>query len=283
MLLVVALRLRRYRVLLGCLVLSLVFHFLIVPLLVRLFGTPHGSDQAFEVVYEAPISTLELTRRLAVRPDPVNRKLIERKPIEQKPIERKPQPLPPPIPARTLQQPARARIVAAHLPVLARTAHRQVERTQSETIDLAKQQVVFEKTIAQLREQDNPVADAQHPVQAPASQPQRYTFNIAESVGTGPKAEGILTPVRSWHDGSYDYYYVQYWVQYDDGTTETGYVPWPIRYLPAEDPFVLHLEHFPLPGPLADFSLPANTNVHPLITFCLEHRDEFSTCPIEHD
>jgi hypothetical protein len=72
-------------------------------------------------------------------------------------------------------------------------------------------------------------------------------------------------------------------VEYEDGTTETGYVPWPIRYLPKDDPFLLHREHFPLPGPLADFTLPRNTNVHPLIAFCLEHRDELSTCPIEHD
>jgi hypothetical protein len=270
-------------VLLACLVISLVFHFVVVPLLVGLFGISRGTDQTLEVVYQAPISSLELRRSVFVRHEAV----------------RKAQPLPQPSPLRVPQQPRvnhqplirpQTRAVPAreiaeiHPPVLSRPLHHDVARAhEQQTIDYARQQAAFEKTIAQLREQDDPVADAQRPVQPAASQPQRYTFDISKSVGTAPQAEGVLTPVKSWHDGPYDYYYVQYWVQYEDGSTETGYVPWPIRYLPQEDPFLLHRQHFPLPGPLPDFALPPDTNVHPLIAFCLQHREELSNCPIHHD
>ncbi len=170
---------------------------------------------------------------------------------------------------------------AIHPPRL-RPKRRDAVHASSQTIDLAQQQAAFQKTIAQLREQDNPVTEAERPVQV-ASEPQRSAYNFSQSVGTRPQAEGVLTPVRSWHDGPYDYYYVEYWVQYEDGSTETGYVPWPIRYLPKQDPFQLHLQHFPLPGPMPDFALPSDTRVHPLIAFCLEHRGELSNCPIERD
>ncbi len=160
--------------------------------------------------------------------------------------------------------------------------HARVSQPQiTSTIDFARQQAQFEKTIAQLRREADPllnVARAQ-----PPSAPKRYSFDFAGSIGTGPHAEGILTPVKSWHDGPYDYYYVEYDVQYADGSTETGYVPWPIRYLPQTDPFLLHWAHFPLPIPLADFVLPAGADLHPLVAFCYEHRSELSDCPIEHD
>jgi len=263
----VRLRLRRYRVLFGCLVLSLVFHFVVVPLLVGLFGVQRGVNQPLEVVYEAPITTLRMMHRAVTPHHPVQRPRIL--PQAQR--------VPPPQPRPQPQVAA-----AIHPPDLPRPIRRNAVHAPSETIDLARQQAEFQKTITQLREQDNPVAEAERPVQV-ASEPERFTFNVSQGVGTRPQAEGVLTPVKSWHDGPYDYYYVQYWVQYEDGGTETGYVPWPIRYLPKQDPFLLHLQHFPLPGPMPDFALPADTRVHPLIAFCLEHRDELSNCPIEHD
>jgi hypothetical protein len=142
--------------------------------------------------------------------------------------------------------------------------------------------VQFEKTIAQLRRQSDPLAGAARPVETPAA-PKRFAFDFRGSVGTSPQAEGILTPVKSWRDGPYTYYYVRYWVQYADGSTESGYVPWPLRYLPQTDPFLLHWEHFPLPAPLPDYALPTDTDLRPLVAYCYEHRGEFSDCPIAHD
>lgn len=150
------------------------------------------------------------------------------------------------------------------------------------TIGAAQQQAIFEKTIARLREQNNPLISAARPAATPEA-PKRYQFDFSGSVGTAPSAEGILTPEKSWRDGGYDYYYVRYWVQYADGSTETGIVPWPLRYKPSQDPFRLGLEHFPLPAPMPDYVLPSGTNLHPLVAFCYAHRDDFPTCPIEHE
>lgn len=141
-------------------------------------------------------------------------------------------------------------------------------------------QVDFEKTIAMLRARNDPLAAAARPVPSPAAR-KRYTVYFSASVGTGPSSEGILTPVNSWRQGGYQYYYVRYWVQYADGTTETGIVPWPLRYPVSNDPFRAGLRHLALPVPLPDYSLPAGTILHPLVAFCYAHRDELASCPIE--
>lgn len=255
---------RRYRVLLWCLVFSLAFHFLVVPLLVMLLGFHHAVKPVQEVVYQARSSSLQISRR-PPRPRPASI----------------PKPVTPPhaLPRPQQQQQQAQRREVARIEPHARVS---VPRISSSGIDFARQQAAFEKTIAQLRRESNPVLSAARAVQTPsASRP--YTYDFAGSFGSSPHAEGVLTPVKSWRDGPYDYYYVEYSVQYADGTTETGYVPWPIRYLPRSDPFLQHWEHFPLPVPLPDFQLPADANLHPLIAFCLEHRSELSDCPIEHD
>ena len=150
------------------------------------------------------------------------------------------------------------------------------------TLDLAQQQADFEKTIARLRRQNDPVASVEHSVRTSDSV-KRYVSDFSESIGSAPHGEGILYPVDSWHADGYDYYYVRYWVQYPDGTSENGVVPWPLRYLPGQDPFRLGIQHFPLPAPLADYTLPAGTSLHPLVAYCYEHRGELSSCPIYHD
>lgn len=154
-------------------------------------------------------------------------------------------------------------------------------RQSTTSLNLAQQEQTFEKTIARLRSENNPIVSAARAVVTPAA-PKAFTYNFSGNFST-IHAEGILSPVKSWREGPYDYYYVRYWVQYADGSTETGYVPWPIRYLPASDPFRLHYEHFPLPVPLPNFQLPSGTDLHPLVAYCLEHRDELSDCPIAHD
>lgn len=265
---------RRYRVLLWCLLFSLAFHFLIVPLIVSLLGFHHTAKPVQEAVYQTRSSSLTIARR-PPRPRPASI----------------PQPVTPPhrvaqtktAPAtqqaqRPQQQQAQRREVARIEP----HARVSAPRISSSGIDFAQQQAAFEKTIAQLRREGNPVSSAARAVEPPSA-PRRYSYDFSGSVGSSPRAEGVLTPVKSWRDGPYTYYYVEYSVQYADGTTETGYVPWPIRYLPQSDPFLQHWEHFPLPVPLPDFRVPADANLHPLIAFCLEHRSEFNDCPIEHD
>jgi len=267
-------RLRRYRLLLWCLVLSLAVHFLIVPLIMGLFGFRRTAVEPKEQIYQATSSSLELARvarprpaRPLQRPQPQVRPQPQQQPVQRTPVQPRPQ----------LQRPQQRQV--ARIEPHGRIAVPHVSRQQ---LNFAAQQAQFEKTIAQLRRESNPVVSAARPVETPGA-PKRYTFDFHGSVGTAQQAEGILTPVKHWQREGYNYYYVQYWVQYADGTTETGYVPWPLRYVPQNDPFVLHWEHFPLPVPLPDYVLPPGTNLHPLVAFCYEHRGEFSDCPIAHD
>lgn len=200
------------------------------------------------------------------------------KPVEKQPVVQQhvaahtqPRPQPRPQPREVRREIARIDPRSVHPP----PAH-------AIALDAAQQQQVFEKTIAKLREENNPLVSAARPVPSPEA-PKRYSYDFSGSVGTGPHAEGILTPEKSWREDGYTYYYVRYWVQYADGSTETGIVPWPLRYKPAQDPFRLGLEHFPLPAPMPDYVLPPGTNLHPLVAFCYEHRGEFPTCPIMHE
>lgn len=259
-------RLRRYRLLLWSLVLSLLFHFVIVPLVLGLLGFHREIPQPRETVYQVSSSSLQLARRTIPQPHRMTQ----------------PQPVPAHPPAhpqvrQAAPPPQERREIARIRPDAPRTA-----RHVTSTMGFEQQQVQFEKTIAKLREESNPLVSAARPVATPGAV-KRFSYDFSGSVGTAPQAEGILTPVKSWHDGPYDYYYVQYWAQYADGSTETGYVPWPIRYLPKNDPFLRHWEHFPLPVPLANFALPPGTNLHPLVAYCYEHRTEMPSCPIEHD
>lgn len=262
---------RRYRALLWCLALSLAFHFLIVPLLVSLFGVRRDMQTA-QLTYEVrQSSALRISRRTQPRPASVPHPQVVHEPhTAARPQQQQRQ---------AVQPPKEQRREVARIEPHA-TIH--VPRISSQSVNFGQQQALFEKTIAQLRRESDPVLSAAK-AQAPVpSAPKRYAVDFSGSFGT-PHAEGVLTPVKSWRDGPYDYYYVQYSVQYADGSTETGYVPWPIRYLPQVDPFLQHWEHFPLPVPLHDFKLPPGTDLHPLVAFCLEHRSELSDCPIEHD
>ena len=262
---------RRYRTLAWCLVLSLVLHFVLVPLIAGLFALHATSAKPVqEVVYRT--SSLSLQQRVPARP-------------QQRPL-RRARSQPPP---RRTAPAARARIATAAAPRQLRELTRINPRAaisvpRVTAFDPQAQQAQFEKTIARLRSEANPLSGvAQAPAAAPApAAAKHYAFDFSASMGAAPHAEGVLTPLQSWRDGPFTYYYVRYWVSYADGSTETGIVPWPLRYLPKDDPFLQHWEHFPLPSPLADFRLPPGTNMHPLVAFCFAHRDEFNSCPIEH-
>lgn len=261
------------RLLAASLFFSLVFHFVLGPLLVWLFGArltpvPPAPDV---VVMRITSSTIRHAAHTKPQPRhlPVQRPAPQARPVRQQ----RPQPEPKPV------QPQPREVKRE----LARLDPRSINPPPAHAIALgaAQQQAIYERTIAKLRAENNPLISAARPV-SQAAAPKHYTFDFS-GVGTAPDAEGILTPVQSWHDGGFNYYYVRYWVQYADGSTETGIVPWPLRYRPSQDPFRLGLEHFPLPAPMADYVLPGGTNLHPLVAFCYAHREEFPNCPIEHE
>lgn len=258
------------RLLAVCFFLSLAVHFAIGPLLFWLLGIRPSPNKPPDVTYVITSSSI----RHAPKPRPRVAPRVEKPQPHPERVQTRAQP----VRDRPQPQPAAARRE------LARFDRRSINPPPAHAVSLnaAQQQAMFEKTIAKLRGENNPLVSAARPVSAPEA-PKHYSYDFSGSVGTAPSAEGILTPEKSWRADGYDYYYVSYWVQYADGSTETGIVPWPLRYRPSLDPFRLGLEHFPLPGPMPDFVLPSDTNLHPLVAFCYEHRGEFPTCPIQHD
>lgn len=183
--------------------------------------------------------------------------------------------------AHAAPPPPRPRIEIAHITPHA-LAYQPKDTKSHANVIAPLPQVDYSKTIAKLRAANNPVAAAQGPVNVGAHT-HNYSTDFSTSIGTVGSGQGYLEPVQSWHADGYDYYRVHYEVEYPDGTTETGIVPWPIRYLPQADPFRLGIHHMPLPGPLPDFVLTPDIVLHPLTKYCYEHRDELSDCPIAHD
>lgn len=223
---------------------------------------------------------------------------VETMRVTQLRLERRP--APPRAQARPVVHPAhvaaRAQAISVKLPVLAPPRHRELAKITSRALEYAPPrspahaqthallpQVDYQATISKLRSQNDPLLGAERPVEHTTTTQKHYASDLVTSFGTSPGSLGVLTPVTSWHQDGYNYYYVRYYVQYPDGAVETGTVPWPLRYLPSSDPFALHIEHFPLPLPLPDFTLPSGTNLRPLISYCWEHRMEVSSCPIAHD
>lgn len=223
-----------------------------------------------------PDATMSVVTALAIErrppPEPVRRQKAEPPvPAKAQPRVQMPRAVPPPRELARIEPRAAVAQPRPHIAVHVRA-----------TVNTALQQVDFEKTIARLREQNDPVQQSQAPVE-PHETVKRFTYDFSQVAGSAPRGEGILEPVQSWQADGYIYYYVRYWVQYPDGTTETGVVPWPLRYLPSQDPFKMGLHHLPLPVPLADYALPSGTTMHPLVAYCYEHRDELSSCPIYHE
>jgi hypothetical protein len=144
---------------------------------------------------------------------------------------------------------------------------------------LQAQTRAFEQTIAQAKAANDPVAGAANTSQNPAST-KRYAMNLQGEFAK-PQPEGILYPSKRWVDGPYVYYYVTYTAVYADGSTETGVVPWPIRFPLGQDPFARGVHHMPLPGPLPDYVLPSGVAMTPLVKNCFDHRYQY--CPIEHE
>lgn len=210
-------------------------------------------------------------------------------------IEKKAPPPPPPAETKVQEQPVHSHAVVARaaqppprprVEIARITPHAiayQPKDTRSHANLVAPlPQVDYSKTIAKLRQENNPVVAAQQPVNVGAHT-HNFSTDFSTSIGTVGSGQGYLDPIQSWHADGYDYYRVHYEVEYPDGTTETGIVPWPIRYLPQADPFRLGIHHMPLPGPLPDFVLTPDIVLHPLTKYCYEHRDELSDCPIAHD
>lgn len=189
-----------------------------------------------------------------------------------------------PQPQHALPQPQHVAAAAPHAAVVPPhiTRTRSVTPPQPHVLtqaDLDAQTRQYERTIAKAKAANNPLAGIANAAVKPES-PKRYTFNIASEVGS-PLPNGLLVAIDSWHRGGYTYYHVHYDVEYADGEQESGDVPWPIRYPPGADPFAQGIHTMPLPGPPADWSPPAGTQLAPLLKNCYDHR--YTYCPIAYE
>jgi hypothetical protein len=124
----------------------------------------------------------------------------------------------------------------------------------------AAQLAALQSRLAAATQAINHVDPLAVPSTEPAA-PKRYALDMAGSAGNLTHGQGILRPIRSWQHDGYTYYYVSYEIVFSDGTSDSGDVPWPIRYLPADDPFTKPPHTIPLPPPLPDFVLPAGTHL----------------------
>lgn len=196
-----------------------------------------------------------------------------------------PQPVKQPVPApeqpKTIAQQPQQQTPVRPEPVRTPSQRRELSRPQRPDLaaQLAADNHAFERTVAHLNAQNNPLAGDAEPTEAPAA-PKRYTLNLSGKFGH-PEPEGILYPLKRWTDGANVYYYVRYSAEYADGSTEEGVVPWPIHFPLRADPFARGIHEMPLPGPPEGYLAPEGISMEPLVRNCYDHR--YAYCPIQHE
>jgi hypothetical protein len=83
---------------------------------------------------------------------------------------------------------------------------------------------------------------------------------------------GVITPTRHWvADDGRNCYYGRYELEYSDGASEDGEIPWPFCYAPSADPFLLPPHPIPFPLPLAGYVLPPGTELTPIERDVYDH------------
>jgi hypothetical protein len=129
---------------------------------------------------------------------------------------------------------------------------------------LARDQAGFAKEVAQLNRQNDPHSIPTIDPAARASSSKTYQFALPSTSHGSEHGNGIITPVRSWRDGSQDCYYGKYEYTYANGSMEDGSIVWPFCYDADEDPFKEPPHPIPFPMPLPGFKLPADADMPPL-------------------
>jgi hypothetical protein len=142
----------------------------------------------------------------------------------------------------------------------------QLPRHASEPSHLSQQQLEqiesdMSRTIAAARSNSNPLVV---PRQTPGA-PKHYQIQMSGVAGDLRGYEGVCDPIKTWYQGSFDYYYVTCNVQAMDGSLQRQAMPWPIHYPASRDPFngsmtpeqVERLNHeVGVPGPDPGWRLP---------------------------
>jgi len=88
-------------------------------------------------------------------------------------------------------------------------------------------------SIAHDRDRENPLAGT-----ATSTQPtmKHYGMDVSTLTAGGVNHHGLCSPVKSWFEDGWDYYYLTCNVRASDGTYDVESIPWPVRYRPSADP-----------------------------------------------
>jgi hypothetical protein len=168
-------------------------------------------------------------------------------------------------PPKPLETPVRA--AEPHQVALAQRPAQASRPSQLSQARIAHMNEAFDKTLAELRRESDPLNVRPEP---PAATKQ-YRVQMIGVDGDLRNGQGYYYPIRSWKADGYDYYYVSYSFTWSDGKFETGGVPWPIRFRPRDDPFT-HPEDpasakVPLAPPLPGWRLPPGEKVGKAIEY----------------
>jgi hypothetical protein len=129
---------------------------------------------------------------------------------------------------------------------------------------IVRDEAGFAKEVAQLNAQNDPHAIPTIDPASRESSSKSYSFDIPASLRGDEHGNGIITPVRGWHQDGLDCYYGRYEFTYPDGAQEYGDIVWPFCFDPGADPFKQPPHPIPFPLPLAGFKLPPNTQLPPI-------------------
>jgi len=261
---------RSYRLLEIAVVISVLLHFLFGGLALFKQSTIAKLLQQAEKKEEKDVAlstTITIEKRTAPQPKP------KPQPVAPRPVPPRPrvqpheataaQPVTKPVP-RTVPVPRSApqelakivprakEHVALNKPqVVARAAVPKMNPNQLTQAQLNEMNQRFAQTIDAARAANDPTHVTST---APPATMKRAHLDISGVDELLTRGEGILTPVSETRvtfngDRNGMCYYVNFLMNFADGTLDQGPVYWPICYTRRQDPFRNNFQHFPLPPP----------------------------------
>lgn len=263
---------RRSALFAWALTLSLLLHALLLPALlwVAKAHVPWLRTRTQPRIFVVSSSTRIEHRTVAQRPRPPHRNARAARaarPVPPRPQRRPQQEVAVAPPARReLTQPTPS---ASPMPQPRRSAG-----PQTLTQQLAREQAMYQREVAQLRERDNPLSVATIPPR-PASAYRREYLDISGINSRTVRDEGIVTPMRRWREGDLHCYYARYSIAFGNGGSESGYIPWPLCYPPDHDVLSLPTgDRVPTIDliPAADYVVPSGTYLTPFLQWLYDLR-----------
>jgi len=129
---------------------------------------------------------------------------------------------------------------------------------------LASDQSRFGKEVASLNKGDDVHISPTIAPGGAGADTKSYAFQPPGGAEGSRFGNGVITPTRHWVDKGDNCYYGRYELEYSDGASEDGDIPWPFCYPPADDPFLRPPHPIPFPLPLPGYVLPAGTALTPI-------------------